>query len=162
MTTADQTCDYIITRLCVDEPEMGTLNVLKLQKLLYYAQAWNLALYEKPLFPGCFEAWVHGPVHRPTYERFRDTKMLYSAVVLSDRRPGFEEESLDKDDRNHLAAVLEVYGGFTDTQLESLTHEEAPWVQARAGLPSDAPGRAIISDDLMRDYYASRIKSDVP
>ena len=35
---------------------------LKLQKLVYYSQAWFLGIYQKPLFSDKIEAWVHGPV----------------------------------------------------------------------------------------------------
>ena len=44
---------------------------LKLQKLVYYAQAWYLALHGKRLFPAEFQAWVHGPVCHSLYQRFR-------------------------------------------------------------------------------------------
>ena len=40
---------------------------LKLQKLVYYAQAWHLAIYSKPLFNTDFEAWVHGNVIHDLY-----------------------------------------------------------------------------------------------
>ena len=33
----------------------------KLQKLLYYVEAWNL-VYKSSLIDDDFEAWVHGPV----------------------------------------------------------------------------------------------------
>ena len=35
---------------------------LKLQKLLYYAQAWHLAHTNAPLFNKEIKAWTHGPV----------------------------------------------------------------------------------------------------
>src|SRR5437016_8859052 len=44
---------------------------LKLQKLLYYAQAWYLALHNEPLFPESIEAWVHGPAVPPVYGKFK-------------------------------------------------------------------------------------------
>ncbi len=35
---------------------------MKLQKLLYYAQAWSLVWDEKQLFGDRIEAWANGPV----------------------------------------------------------------------------------------------------
>jgi len=34
---------------------------LKLQKPVYYADAWHLANCDKPLIQEDFQAWVHGP-----------------------------------------------------------------------------------------------------
>ncbi|MES1173555.1 MAG: type II toxin-antitoxin system antitoxin SocA domain-containing protein, partial [Myxococcales bacterium] len=57
--TVHDVCDYTIVK-CSDAGE--PLSALKLQKLVYYAQAWYLAFAGVPLFHGTFEAWVHGPV----------------------------------------------------------------------------------------------------
>jgi uncharacterized phage-associated protein len=46
------------------------LSNLKLQKLVYYAQAWHLALEESPLFEEDFEAWIHGPVLPTLYQKY--------------------------------------------------------------------------------------------
>lgn len=60
--------DYLL----VENRERGeNLTNLKLQKLLYYAQAWHLALRNAPLFDEDFQAWVHGPVLPSQYLRFR-------------------------------------------------------------------------------------------
>ncbi|HSX79064.1 MAG TPA: type II toxin-antitoxin system antitoxin SocA domain-containing protein, partial [Candidatus Saccharimonadia bacterium] len=45
-----------------DEDAGDLMSNLKLQKLVYYAQGFALALLDKPLFPQCIEAWIHGPV----------------------------------------------------------------------------------------------------
>lgn len=66
--TARQVADYVIAFLA--EHGDPTTN-LKLQKLLYYSQAWYLALYDLPLFDDRIEAWVHGPVVPPVYGAFK-------------------------------------------------------------------------------------------
>ena len=45
----------------------GALSVLKLQKLLYYVEAWHVAFFNKMLFDDEFQAWVHGPVCVPIF-----------------------------------------------------------------------------------------------
>lgn len=83
MTLEDCT-DYIIVKMT----EGGsTLNLPKLQKLVYYAQAWFFAFYGAPLFTSTFEAWIHGPVSRELHERFRGTHQFYSLVTAADARP---------------------------------------------------------------------------
>ena len=54
--------------------DQGGISNLKLQKLLYYAQAWHLALYGEPLFRDRIEAWVHGPVVPPVFGAFKHNK----------------------------------------------------------------------------------------
>src|SRR5689334_17203169 len=57
---------------------------LKLQKLVYYAQAWYVALYDKPLVRDEFQAWLHGPVSPRLYQRF---KALQWRAIEEDVRP---------------------------------------------------------------------------
>ena len=128
-------CDYVTVRL----NEAGAPpSVLKLHKLLYYVQAWHLAFFGRPLFASSFQAWVHGPVSRPIYDRFKDNKSMYSRVLTDDIKPSFDLDSMPKAARRHVDTVLESYAEYTDTQLEELTHREKPWKDARKGYaPSD-------------------------
>lgn len=51
-----------------------TINPLKLQKLLYYVQAWHISKFNKEiLFDTLPEAWVNGPVYREVYDNFKST-----------------------------------------------------------------------------------------
>jgi uncharacterized phage-associated protein len=59
VTTAQEVANYFIRR-AHDSGEF--ISNLKLQKLLYYSQAWHLAIFDRRLFPERFQAWVHGPV----------------------------------------------------------------------------------------------------
>jgi uncharacterized phage-associated protein len=131
------------------ERSSGEITNLKLQKLLYYAQAWNLAFTGKPLFLESIEAWVHGPVVPLVFRRFRDYrwKPIDCRVEPSDDEPV----------RKHIASVLDAYGKFDATQLERLTHSEKPWRDARGNLDPDMSSCAVISHGAMREYYSSRL-----
>jgi uncharacterized phage-associated protein len=123
---------------------------LKLQKLVYYAQAWHLALEGERLMPAQFEAWVHGPACVPLYQRFQH----YSWNPI--------DESVEKPDlpdavEKHLREVMEVYGGMSAWDLERLTHAEEPWRIARGDLAADEPSTAVISDEEMKRFYAARL-----
>lgn len=147
-------CDYIIVRLTED----GTyLNVLKLHKLLYYFQAWNLANNRGRLFDENFQAWVHGPVSRKIYDRYVSSKAMYSPLSGNDIREGFDITSIDGEDRSMMDAVLEVYAPLTGDQLEQMTHDEEPWLEARRGVAPNARSENLISDETMRRFYASRL-----
>lgn len=147
-------CDYIVTKVC----EGGeSLNALKLQKLMYYVQAWHLAFYKRPLFDGKFQAWIHGPVSRELYDRFAVSKSLYSDVRPEDRRAEFDLDSLDPTEKDHIDNVLEVYAKFTGTQLEEMTHLEEPWREARKGIRPSERCEKEISEEMMTRFYAAQM-----
>lgn len=140
------TADYLIN----ESRERGdVLTNLKLQKLLYYAQAWYLVERGKPLFEEDFQAWVHGPVLPSQYQRF---KHLEWRPILEEISP---PTSIDQDLKGYLKEVVDVFGIETATALERMTHNELPWQEARKGLPEDQPSTAIISKESMRIFYKS-------
>ena len=122
---------------------------LRLQKLVYYAQAWYLALHGRRLMPARFQAWVHGPVCPPLYHRFRG--YAWNPITEAVQAPELPQEV-----EAHLREIMEVYGGYSAWDLERLTHAEAPWQTARGDLPPDAASTAVISEDEMGRFYAAR------
>ena len=155
MATIDDIADYIILRI---RRSGGTLNQLKLQKLLYYVQAWHWANHGKPIVPARFEAWVHGPVNVHVYNRFRDSKLLYSEMTTEDIRQVFSSEtSLDKAQRTFVDDVLAEYGSLSSYQLEEMTHNEEPWKAARGSIGPDARCTTQIDEKIMEHYYKQRI-----
>lgn len=147
-------CDYVITSV-INSGE--NLSNLKLQKLLYYVQAWHLAFEGAPLFHEKFEAWVHGPVSRVIFDRFSGSKSLYSDIGLPDVQEGFSPGVLSQEQREHIDRVLSVYGKFSGPQLEDMTHREDPWVFARNGYqPWDRCTREI-DETQMAEYYKQRL-----
>jgi uncharacterized phage-associated protein len=120
----------------------------KLQKLVYYCQAWSLVWDEKPLFHEKIEAWVNGPVVRELYNGHRE---LFTVDEWKDGDP----DELNEDQKETVDSVLEYYGGLTGQQLSDLTHREQPWRRARKGLdPGERGTRKIILASL-DEYYSS-------
>ena len=134
------------------QDEGETITNKKLQKLLYYAQAWNLALNEKPLFKEDIEAWVHGPAIREVYVKYK--KFGFHPI---------KEEVSTKDfkniDSDLLDEVWRVYGKYDADYLEVLTHNEEPWQKARQGFEPADLATTIISHDDMGAYYKKRYES---
>jgi uncharacterized phage-associated protein len=148
--------DYVISRLVTGGVQ---LNQLKLQKLLYYIQAWHLAHLDKPIVHARFQAWVHGPVNREVFDRFKGKKMLYSAMTTDDIREDFNsEQSLSSEQRAFIDAVLNVYAPLAGDQLEAMTHQEDPWVKARGHLGPDQRCETEIDEAIMSTVYRSRIQ----
>ena len=61
---------------------------LKMQKLLYYAQAWHLVYFKKPLFCDSIKAWSFGPIATDAYYAFK--KFGYSPI--QHKETGSEKE----------------------------------------------------------------------
>lgn len=155
MYTANQITDYTIFRLTIEDNK-SVVN-LKLQKLLYYIQAWHLAFYDKPAFDGKFQAWVHGPVNREIYDRFNPTKYLHSDITGEDILDLKATDGIDPDTKAHIDTILEFYAKYSGTELEIMTHREEPWIAARKGLPDTARCENVIDENLMKSFYKSRL-----
>ena len=145
--TADQIADYIVWSA---HASGSFISNLKLQKLLYYVQAWHLAVFGGPLFPARFEAWVHGPVVPDVYRRFNRFK--WRNIDAEVERPELDARTVA-----FVEEVLEEYGAMDARHLESLTHREEPWIEARGDLASDEPCVAVLSEETMRSCYRSRL-----
>lgn len=114
----------------------------KLQKLLYYVQAWSLAFRNKPMFENQVEAWLHGPVVSEIYHKYK--KFGYNPLPCP---RSFKDDALTKDDKKLLESVLNGYSKYDAEYLEMRTHIEQPWIDARM------KDEQIISSESMRDYY---------
>jgi uncharacterized phage-associated protein len=125
------------------------MTAMKLQKLVYYSQAWSLVWDEKPLFPERIEAWANGPVVRELYERHR-------GVFRVDRWEG-DPTILTIDERETIDKVLEFYGKMSSQQLSDLTHLENPWKDARTLLGPSQRGNQEITHASMAEYYGSLV-----
>lgn len=134
----------------------------KLQKLLYYVQAWSLVFY-RPLFDEDFQAWVHGPVAPSVYEEYK--KFGYGTVKL-EYADGENAQSKfsalaakigDKQWAEFILKVLGKYGAFSAIELEMLSHSEKPWKRARKGLGPLEPSNAIIDQTTMKSFYKNLI-----
>ncbi len=123
------------------------LTNLKLQKLLYYAQAWYLVLKGKALFNEDFQAWVHGPVLPSQYRRFKEFE--WKPIIQDIQSINLDDVELV----SHLREVVDVFGVETAAALEMMTHNEPPWKEARKGVPADQPSKRVISKESMLAFY---------
>lgn len=124
----------------------------QLQKLCYYAQAWHLALLNRPLFKETFQAWIHGPVCPQLYA-FYACYGWKPIEKLKGNAPKFHDDSIQV-----LKAVYRTYSKLTGAQLEALTHSELPWQIARSNIPPYEPSENIISTDVMGKFYVEKYK----
>lgn len=134
--------DYILRR-------QGTMSAMKLQKLVYYAQAWSLAWTDTPLFNEDIQAWAKGPVVPALYYKHK------ACFSLSEGFFGGSPDKVSDEQQEVIHKVLEFYGEKDPQWLSDLTHLESPWKDARAGLAPDERGNSVITKEAMLEYYSS-------
>ncbi len=141
MTSAHDVAAYILRA-------HGPTTAMKMQKLVYYSQAWSLVWDERPMFIEPIQAWANGPVIPELYAKHR------GQFQINDW-PWGNPDNLDKTAKETVDAVLGFYGDKTAQWLSDLTHREDPWQDARMGV---APGdwcTSEISLGSMHEYYSS-------
>lgn len=123
---------------------------LKLQKLVYYAQAYHLATLNKALFDDDIEAWVHGPVCRSLYLEYSECG---SREIFHVQKVKIGE--IPAETRKILDTVWDVYGSLSGPQLEYLTHKEDPWKSARkkANVKPWESSDEKITQPSIKEYY---------
>ena len=141
MASAHDVAAYILSK-------KGEMTAMKLQKLVYYSQAWSLVWDEEPLFSQPIQAWANGPVVPALYQAHRGMFKVTSW-------PKGNPDALTPQQRNTVDSVLAYYADKSSQWLSDLTHREAPWVEARKGLAPGDPGNRVISLAAMAEYYSN-------
>lgn len=134
--------EYILEKL-------GPMPAMKLQKLVYYSQAWHAVWSDAELFSEHIEAWANGPVVPALYALHRQQFMLEPGKF------GGKSGRLSPDEADSIDGVLKHYGSRSSQWLSDLTHLEAPWQDARAGLAPGERGNNVIELGAMVEYYGS-------
>jgi uncharacterized phage-associated protein len=127
----------------------------KLQKLIYYAQAWSLALRDQKVFEDKIEAWVHGPAVRSVYGKYK----IFGFSTISETVSEDDLKKIPKDVQNLLNDVWKVYGKYDGEYLELLSHSEDPWQKAREGLEPNVGSENEILPDEMKSFYKAKLQT---
>ncbi len=134
----------------------GEITHMKLQKLVYYSQAWSLVWDDQPLFHDRIEAWANGPV---VVSLYHDLKGRYDLSEKS-LKAG-DASKIDAEQKATIKVVLAFYGDKTSQWLSDLTHMEPPWRSARKGLGPGERGDQEITLSEMAEYYGSLMVPEV-
>ena len=142
-----------------------SISPLKLQKLLYYVQAWYMVFYGKENVPFLEkpQAWVNGPVYPSIYYAYKDKAAnMCDHLDVSAFYDGAPDEGLAKLtesmnlDFELLESIILLYGSKTQNDLIFMTHSEKPWVEKRKGLRPFGRSDRELSLDTMYNYYKER------
>jgi uncharacterized phage-associated protein len=130
--------------LAGDEPD--PLTHFRLQKLLYYAQAWSLVLRETELFPEEIRAWKNGPVVDEVYRALPDGR----CAVCVPPEAFASAPDLGPEDAAFLKSFWEAYSEHSASQLYRMTHQEMPWRKTWENRPN---GNEPIPVDDIEEYF---------
>lgn len=131
-----------------------SLTPKKLQKLVYYAYAWFIALNNENeneitniLFNEQPEAWIHGPVFPSLYNKYK--KYNWNEIEKKE----IHSSKLNKDLKAFLNDVWIKFGKFSADELEYMTHQEEPWEKARNNIAHTIRSNEKISNKDIFIYY---------
>jgi len=132
--------------------------IMKLQRLVYYAHGWFLALYDRPLIDECIEAWIFGPVVPSLYENLnqRGFERVAKLLCYFDKN-GFPDDPpqiFDQDLQEFLDSVWNAYAKFPTIQLSNAAHAKGtPWDLVASEYNYVPPRNKEIPDEVIREYF---------
>ena len=129
--------------------QRGPMTAMKLQKLAYYSQCWSLGWDDRPLFDDRIEAWANGPVSPRLYAEHKGQFEVEHGDIAGN------PADIDAPAKETIDAVIKFYGDKSAQWLSDLTHSEAPWLDARAGLAPGERSSRCITPASMAEFYGS-------
>ena len=130
------------------EIEDDSFDNLKINKMLYFAQAWALVKLGHPIFSDSIQAWDYGPVIPDVYRAFKCCGSMPIDSPIDD----FDETELSTEELELLLDVYRNYGQFTGLALKNMTHiMGSPWNQVyEKGM------NKVIPNDLIQAYFKDK------
>lgn len=123
---------------------------LSLQKAIYYIQGFYYAFYETFLFKEDCQAWVHGPVYRDIYFRYKDYR--FNPIEKTD---SFDVSIFSYNEKAVCDSVINNICCYSGKVLERFTHSEDPWIITRGELPISIGSDRIIEKEIIGSYFKS-------
>jgi len=148
-----------------DASSFPPIDQMKIQKLVFYAHAWYLAINDKPLFEEDVQAWTWGPVVPDVYLAFKHCKRspigsLRAKEFIPSDKGGFlgQPPSPSEDIQTFLRAVWETHKSLTGVQLSNATHNEGePWTIVKNTYPT-LDDKPRIPNELIQNVFKSKIQ----
>ncbi|MDO8590504.1 MAG: DUF4065 domain-containing protein [bacterium] len=143
--TAENVAKYLVylasQEFVGDNEEREGITNLKLQKVLYFAQAYYLSKIGRPLFSDNIEAWEYGPVVPNVYRKFRFNES--NPIICKE-----DKSSVSGEDKEVLKKIWGTFGGYSASKLVDITHAHTPWKEANKSTSK------VISRKAIKEYYA--------
>lgn len=142
MLSAKQVADFFLS----STDEEVAITHLKLQKLLYYAQGYALALLGRPLFSESISNWDHGPVVDEAYHEFKCYGKSALPAVFADMN------QYDEADLLVLEKVKKERAVYSAWKLREMTHNETPWLSTSRG--------QVMGHELLKSFFDKELATE--
>ncbi len=130
---------------------------MKLQKLIYFAHGWHLAVHGEPLMNERVEAWSYGPVAPSVYHRVKGHGSAPIDFPIFHQGPGGPHVPTVADERSIalLERIWEVYGSYSSIELSRMSHDpEGPWSATWENESMRGAVKGVdIPDERIKDYF---------
>lgn len=147
LLTSSDIAKYFLAKANADTGDL--VSNLKLQKLVYYAQGFSLAILDVPLFDEDIEAWMHGPVVPDLYREYKE----FGSGAIPTENLDLDRSMFSVEQKDVLDQVYEQYGQFSAWKLREMTHKEAPWKNNY----DPYSGRITIPQNEMKEYFKTLV-----
>jgi uncharacterized phage-associated protein len=120
---------------------------MQLQKLVYFAHGWAMALHKDALLKDEVQAWEFGPVIPNLYRSLA----IWGAQPVSLPLVDAPNEPLEPYEEEVLEQVYEAYAQYPAATLSALTHKHGtPWEKVFE------PGKRglVIDNNLIADHFS--------
>ena len=130
---------------------------LKLQKILYFVQAYFLLKTGSACFDDRIEAWDLGPVVPVAYREYKifgnanipmitfviekDSRNIWNSKVLP-----FNDDVILEYDKELIDSVVDKFSEYSASDLVRLTHNQQPWIDAYSKNKNNEISRKAIED----------------
>jgi uncharacterized phage-associated protein len=171
LAVANEFLDIAIKSGCKD------ITPMKLQKLVYFAHGWFLALTEQPLISERIEAWQYGPVIPSLYRAFKEygnrpvdqlhfelefgsdsDEVSFEDIEIVTPRLNPDESSEAQFAVKLIRKVWDSYGKYSPSRLSNATHvPDSPWKQVY----KEGKKFEVIPDELIKNYFKGLRKETV-
>ncbi|BDV26675.1 hypothetical protein VH13_09195 [Corynebacterium ulcerans] len=132
---------------------------MKLYKLCYFAQGWNLAWTGRPLFREPLQAWAKGPVPVDLRNRSEPIADRWAITHI----PGGDSNNLSAAELHTIKNVVAFYEDKDSIALSQISHGKA-WTEARRGLSASELCQGTLSVTTMREEFTDMLHNtqDIP
>jgi uncharacterized phage-associated protein len=165
-TTAAAVANWFLDRQSRETAPVPQIDQMKIQKLVFYAHAWWLALQGDSLFDDDVYAWPWGPVVQSIYGQFRE----YGRQPIGDKRATVVEHAANprtfnvkrpdappENVQGFLEQIWNLHKGLTGIQLSNATHAAGePWTVVRDSV-GNLDGKPLIPNDLIRETFRRKL-----
>lgn len=139
------------------------VTLVKLHKLLYFADGWRIAFTGSSLYHEPLEAWEHGPVYPSVEQEFQDLgarpiERLATGFPADPFDSPYGPERSDQIARQLLDRIWESYGLLPTHELTRLVRQPgSPWIRARRERDNPPPRGVPVPPALMRAWFLDHL-----